>query len=274
MKDFHEKVIWITGASSGIGEALAHTFAREGARLVLSARREGELQRVKIELGVPNERVLVLPMDLTEIDTFEQKVAEVLDRFGQIDVVVQNAGVSQRALATESPLSVDRALMEVNYFGVVALTKAVLPHLLSRKTGLFVPISSLAGHTATPMRSGYAASKFAVRGFFDALRAEIWRDGLWVTTICPGYIRTAISVNALGPGGQPHRRMDDNQAHGMPADVCAEKILKAIRLRKREAYIGGLREVGGAYLKRYAPGLLWRLIRNYGISSKPVTSDQ
>lgn len=270
MKSFHGKVVWITGASSGIGEALAHAFARAGARLVLSARREAELQRVKTSLGVPLDRVLVLPMDLTEIEAFGMKVAAVLAHFGQIDVVVQNAGISQRATAVESPLSVDRALMEVNYFGVVGLTKAALPSMLARKTGLFVPISSIAGHVATPMRSGYAASKFAVRGFFDALRAEIWRDGLWVTTICPGYIRTAISVNALGPGGRVHRRMDDNQAQGMSAQECARQILKAIRARKREVYIGGLKEIAGVYLSRYAPGLLWRLIRNYGIQSEAV----
>jgi short-subunit dehydrogenase len=271
MNSFRDRVIWITGASSGIGEALAHAFAREGARLVLSARREAELRRVKNELGVPDDRVLVLPMDLAQSATFEAKVAEVLSHFGQVDIVVQNAGVSQRASALDTPLDADRALMEVNYFGVIALTKAVLPAMLARKSGLFVPISSVAGHVATPMRSGYAASKFAIRGFFDALRAEIWRDGLWVTTICPGYIRTAISLNALGPGGHPYRRMDDNQSRGLSADECATRILAAIRARKREVYIGGWKEVTGAYLSRYAPGLLWRMIRQYRIHAREGT---
>lgn len=267
---FNDQIVWITGASSGIGEALAHAFAREGSRLVLSARREAELQRVASELNLPTGRVLILPMDVTDTAAAAAHVQQVLDTFGAIDILVLNAGISQRSLARDTPLEVDRYLMDVNFFGVIALTKAALPAMLARKKGLFVPISSIAGHVATPMRTGYAASKFAVRGYFDALRAEIWRDGLWVTTICPGYIRTAISVNALNQHGQPNNRMDDNQANGLSAEACAAQILRAIRKRKREAYIGGLKETAGAYLKRYAPGLLWRMIRNYRISASDL----
>lgn len=267
---FTDQIVWITGASSGIGEALAHAFAREGSRLVLSARREAELNRVAAALALPPGRVLVLPMDVTDTASMTEHVNRVLAVFGGIDIVVLNAGLSQRSLAADTPLEVDRYLMEVNFFGVIALTKAVLPSMLARKKGLFVPVSSIAGHVAAPMRTGYAASKFAVRGYFDALRAEIWRDGLWVTTICPGYIRTAISVNALNQHGQPNNRMDDNQANGLSAEDCAGRILRAIRKRRREAYIGGLKETAGAYLKRYAPGLLWRMIRNYRITASDL----
>lgn len=267
---FQDKVIWVTGASSGIGEALAHALARCGARLVLSARREAELQRVAAATGLPPERVLVLPMDMTDPQTFPEKVQTLLQHFGQLDGVVQNAGLSQRGPAAETPLAVDRHLMEVNYFGVVALTKVTLPIFIHQESGLYVPISSIAGLVATPQRSAYAASKFALRGFFDALRAEVWQQGIQVSTICPGYIRTHISVNALNARGEPNGRMDENQARGLPADQCAERILRAVAAGRRETYIGGLKEVAGAYLKRYTPGLLWRLIRRYNIRSEPV----
>lgn len=267
MSTFRDQVVWITGASSGIGEALAHAFAHEGSRLVLSARRETELQRVAQELALPADRVRIVVMDMSQPDTFTACVQDVIQTFGRIDVLVQNAGISQRSLALESSIDVDRRLMEVNYFGVVALTKAVLPTLLAQKSGLIVPISSIAGYVATPMRTSYAASKFAIRGFFDSLRAEVWREGLWVTIICPGYIKTAISLNALNGRGEANNRMDKNQARGIPADVCATRILKALRSRKREVYIGGFKEVAGAYLKRYAPSLLWLMIRNYKIHS-------
>ncbi|MFT4032916.1 MAG: SDR family oxidoreductase [Siphonobacter sp.] len=268
MNTFNDKVVWITGASSGIGEALAHAFAKQKACLVLSSRREDELLRVEKSLGLPAGHVMLVRMDMTATETFPEKVESVIKRFGRIDILIQNAGISQRGLANESSLTIDRRIMEVNYFGVVGLTKVVLPYLLAQKNGIIVPISSIAGYVATPMRSSYAASKFAIRGFFDSLRAEIWREGLWVTIICPGYIKTAISLNALNAEGKPSQRMDDNQAKGINPEVCAQKILEAIRNRKREVYIAATREKMGMYLERFAPGLLWRIIRNYSIKSK------
>ena len=220
---------------------------------MLSARRQAELHRVAAATGLPPGRVLVLPMDMTEPQAFPEKIQTVLWHFGRLDGIIQNAGLSQRGPAAETPLEVDRRLMEVNYFGVVALTKAVLPLFLEQQSGLLVPIASVAGVVATPQRSGYAASKFALRGFFDALRAEVWQQHIQVSTICPGYIRTHISVNALNTSGQPSGRMDDNQARGLDAGVFAERLLKAVAAGRRETYIGGAREVAGAYLKRYAP---------------------
>lgn len=261
MINLRNKTVWITGASSGIGEALAYQFAQEGAKIVLSARRENELQRVAQATGLSENRVLILPMDMLEFDKFPAKVQTVLDYFGQIDFIVQNAGVSQRSYVMDTQFKVYRDLMELDFFSVVAFTQALLPHLTERKAGHFVVISSIAGKIGVPLRGGYGAAKHAVIGFFDSLRAEIWRDNINVTTICPGYIKTQISYNALDSSGNKHGKMDDNQAHGMTADVFAQKALKAIKTNKREVYIGGAYEVFGVYLKRFLPSIVYRMVR-------------
>ena len=261
MINLRNKTVWITGASSGIGEALAYQFAQEGAKIVLSARRENELQRVAQATGLSENRVLVLPMDMLEFDKFPAKVQTVLGYFGQIDFIVQNAGVSQRSYVMDTQFKVYRDLMELDFFSVVAFTQALLPHLTERKAGHFVVISSIAGKIGVPLRGGYGAAKHAVIGFFDSLRAEIWRDNINVTTICPGYIKTQISYNALDSSGNKHGKMDDNQAHGMTADVFAQKALKAIKTNKREVYIGGAYEVFGVYLKRFLPSIVYRMVR-------------
>ncbi|MCY7351441.1 MAG: SDR family oxidoreductase [Cytophagaceae bacterium] len=262
MKNLRQKTVWITGASSGIGEALAYEFARQGAKLVLSARRAGELQRVKTATGLPDANVLVLPLDMTDGASLPTAVETVLRTFGAIDIVVQNAGISQRSLIHETSLDVDRQIMEVNYFGVVALTKAVLPTMRERKQGHFVVISSVTGYVATPLRSAYAASKHAVRGFFDALRAENQDLGLRVTIACPGYIRTEVSKNALHGDGSQHGKMDQNQEKGMTPEECARQIVRAVKAGKLEVYPGG-KEILGIYLKRWFPGLVARMVKNW-----------
>jgi short-subunit dehydrogenase len=255
------KTVWITGASSGIGEALAYQFAKEGTKLVLSARRESELQRVANATGLSEKEVLVLPMDMLEFDKFPEKVQTVIEYFGQIDFVVQNAGVSQRSYVKDTKFEVYRDLMELDFFSVVAFTQALLPHMSERKEGHFVVISSIAGKIGVPLRGGYGAAKHAIIGFFDALRAEVWQDNINVTTICPGYIKTQISFNALDSTGNKHGKMDDNQANGMTADEFAKKALRAILTNKKEVYIGGAYEVFGVYLKRFLPSLVYRMVR-------------
>lgn len=262
MKNFNGKTVWITGASSGIGEAMAHEFAREGAKLVLSARREDELQRVKTATGLPDADVLILPLDMAEVDSMPAAVDLVLHRFGAVDVLVQNAGISQRSLVHETSLDVHRRIMEVNYFGVVALTNAVLPTMRSRKSGQVVVIGSVTGYVATPLRSAYAASKHAIRAFFDALRAENHDLGLRVTIACPGYIRTDVSKNALHGDGAKHGKMDQNQEKGMTPEACARQIVRAAKAEKREVYPGG-KEIFGIYLKRWLPGIVARAVRNW-----------
>ncbi|KAB7731265.1 SDR family oxidoreductase [Rudanella paleaurantiibacter] len=257
----NNKVVWITGASSGIGEALALELARRGARLVLSARREDELRRVANATNLPPTHVLVLPLDMTDLSGMAGHVQTVLDHFGQIDYVFQNAGITQRGSVAETQLPVYRQLMELNYFGVVALTQAVLPHMLRRGQGHFVVTSSVAGKIGTKQRSGYCASKHALHGFFDALRAEIAEAGLRVTTICPGYIRTPISLHALDAQGQKHARMDANQDKGMDPAECARQICQAVARGRDEVYVGGI-ETLGIYLARFWPALVRRIVRN------------
>jgi short-subunit dehydrogenase len=255
------KTVWITGASSGIGEALAYQFAKEGAKLVLSARRESELKRVAQATGLSEKDLLVLPMDMLEFEHFPAKVQTVIEHFGQIDFVVQNAGISQRSYVKDTKFQVYRDLFELDFFSVVAFTQALLPHFTERKSGHFVVISSIAGKIGVPLRGGYGAAKHAIIAFFDSLRAEVWQDNIHVTTICPGYILTQISVNALDSSGNKHGKMDDNQANGMTADVFAKKAIKAILSNKKEVYIGGVYEVFGVYLKRFLPSLVYRMVR-------------
>ena len=257
---FEDKVVWITGASSGIGAALAEAFAREGAKLVLSARRRAELDAVAAKCG---GEVLVLPLDLAESDSFSAAVGTVLERFPSIDVLVHNGGISQRALVHDTQLDVDRRIMEVNYFGTVALSKAVLPSMLKAKAGHFVVVSSVMGKIGTPKRSAYAASKHALHGFFDCLRAEVTSEGLFVTLVCPGYIRTEISKNALTGDGSPTNNMGDDIASGYPADRTAQQILDAVQSHKSEVYVGALgKERLALLLKRLTPGLLEAILRN------------
>ncbi|UOQ98946.1 SDR family oxidoreductase [Hymenobacter sp. 5317J-9] len=256
--DFQGQVVWITGASAGIGEALARAFAGQGARLVLSSRNEAELQRVQAACA-PAE-ALVLPLDLAAPDTFAAAVAAVQARFGHIDLLVNNGGISQRSLALDTSLAVDRRLMEVDYFGPVALSKAVLPGMLARRAGRIVVISSLVGKFGTPYRSAYAAAKHALHGFFDSLRAEIYTSGVGVTIICPGFIHTGVSVNALTGDGRALGEMDEATASGLaPADF-ARQALRAIAQDRNEVAIGG-RETWGLLLKRLAPGLFARVLR-------------
>lgn len=264
---FSDQVIWITGASSGIGEAMARDLARAGARLVLSSRRPEELERVRRSVARPDEHIIV-PLDLTQASTFPKAVADVLARCGRIDVLVNNGGVSQRALAMDATLEVERALMEVDYFGPVALTKAVLPSMRERRSGRIVVVSSVMGYVGTPGRSTYAAAKHALHGYFDSLRAEIWRDGIGVTLVCPGYVKTAVSDNAVGPRGEKHGKTDGTHLTGISAEKCSAAIVRAIANGREEVYVG--REVYAIYVKRFLPWLYSRIVRRmkFSVSAK------
>ncbi len=259
--NINNKVVWITGASSGIGEALAYQFAKSGAKLVLSARRESELQRVAKATNLSENEVFVLPMDMLDMSCFDEKVKVVLAKFGQIDIVVQNAGISQRSYVQDTDFKVYRDIFELDFFSVVAFTQAILPHFLAQKSGYFVGISSVAGKLGVPLRSGYCAAKHAMIGFMDALRAEVHKENVFVTTICPGYINTAISLVAIDGQGKNWGKMDDNQAKGMNVNACAEQILKAVKNNKNEVFVGGWYEGLGMYLKRFFPSIVYRMVR-------------
>ncbi|MFQ5349692.1 MAG: SDR family oxidoreductase [Thermoanaerobaculia bacterium] len=256
---WQEKVVWITGASSGIGEAVAREVGRRGARLVLSARRRERLEALRREIG-ESERHAVVPLDLADTAAIPAVVEAALAHAGHIDVMVHNAGISQRALVIDTALAVDRHLLEVNFFGTVALTKALLPAMLEAGGGRFVVVTSLVGKIGTPLRSGYAASKHALHGFFDSLRAELWERGIRVTLVCPGFIKTELPLAALTGDGSPQGKMDRAQLAGYPADRCAEKIVTAVERDREEVLIGG-KEKHAVYLKRFLPRLFSRLIR-------------
>lgn len=257
---FKQKRVWITGASSGIGEALSHAFAAQGAHLILSARNLSELQRVASECTHKGAAsVLVQPLDLAQHDSIPGIAQKVLAEIGKLDILINNGGISQRSLVQETAFEVDRQLINVNYLGTVALTKAVLPTLLTHQLGHIVTITSLVGKFGSPLRSSYAASKHALHGFFDSLRAELAATPIKITLICPGYIRTNVSVNALTGSGAKQGTMDEATGKGMLPDVLAHHILKAIADGKEEAYFGG-KEVLGVYLKRFFPGYFSKLI--------------
>ena len=256
---FANQVVWITGASSGIGEALAHTFAREGATLVLSSRRAAELERVRAALPRATEH-LVRPLDLAHSENFPALAAEVVKKIGRVDVLVNNGGVGQRALALATTAAVERRIMEVDFFGPVALTKAVLPAMLARGAGQIVIVSSVMGHVGTPGRSSYAAAKHAVEGYFASLRAELWRTGVGVTIASPGYVRTRVSANALGADGTAHGRTDETHQRGISAERCARVIVRGVARGREEIYIGGT-ELAAIYLQRLSPWLWSRLVR-------------
>jgi len=256
---FQNKVVWITGASSGIGEHLAYAFAARGAKLILSSRNEAELERVKDQCRGAAQ-VLILPLDVAQFDSIPDAVKKASDQFGQIDILVNNAGISQRALAKDSSFEVDKRIMDVNYLGTVAMTKAVLPLMLAKQSGHIVVMSSVMGKVGFPGRSAYAASKHALHGFFDTLRAEVFKDNIKVTILCPGYVQTNVTVNALKGDGSKNNVMAEETKQGMPADVFASKALRAIGAGKEEALIGG-KETIGVYLKRFFPGVLSGIIR-------------
>lgn len=266
---FADQVVWITGASSGIGEAMAREFAREGARLVLSSRRTAELERVRLGCERPDHH-RVLPFDLADTTSFADLARSVISGAAGVDVLVNNGGVGQRALAVDTDEPVERAIMEVNYFAPVALSKAVLPSMLSRGRGQIVVVSSVMGYVGTPGRSSYAAAKHALHGYFDSLRAEVASRGIAITLICPGYVRTQISLNALGPRGEPHGRVDPKTARGITPERCARGIVRAAARRQREAYIGGW-EVAGIFLQRFVPGLFARIVRRmkFSVADQP-----
>lgn len=265
MAQLGNKVVWLTGASSGIGEALAYELSRKGARLILSARRKEELERVKGNCpSGAQPGIRVLPLDLEKPETLQLSTEAAIQLFGHIDMLINNGGISQRSLVAETAIAVDRRIMEVNYFGGIALTKYLLPHFVARKQGHFVNISSVTGKFGTPYRSGYAASKHALHGFFDAVRAEHHRDNIKVTMVCPGFIHTPITLSALTADGTPLNKMDEAQFKGKPADWCARKIVSAIEKNKEEVYIGG-KEVLAVYLKRFFPKIFSRVIRNVAV---------
>ena len=262
---FKDQVFWITGASSGIGKSLTIELANLGAKLIISSRNESALSEVKKQCKFP-ENIAVLALDLEAYDDLVTKVDEAISVFGRIDVLVNNGGISQRSLVKDTSIAVDKRLMDINYLGTVALTKALLPHFIENKSGHFVVTTSIVGKIGTPLRSTYAATKHALHGFFDSLRAEHHNDNITVTLVCPGFVTTNVSKNALTGDGSPQDTMDIATENGIHPDEFAKQMLKAIRNKREEVYIAGIKEKLGVYTKRFFPKLLSKMIRKLSVT--------
>jgi len=230
------KTIWITGASSGVGEGMATVFHREGAELILSARRKDELERVRASCtGTGN--ITLVPFDITDAKARAAAAESVLDRFSRIDILVNNAGIGQRSLAKDTTLEVERRVMEVDYFGPVALTKLVLPRMLEQQSGHLIVTSSVAGKHAVPMHTSYCAAKHALHGYFDTLRIEHLKDNIAVTLLVIAGIRSHVFEHALTGDGSEYGRNDWGDSVGMTAETCAERVVEAIEKRESEVLI-------------------------------------
>lgn len=253
------KIIWVTGASSGIGEALCYQLNELGAKLIISSRNREALYQVKGKCKNNPLDVHVLPLDLENTDSLKDITNEALKIFNKIDIIIHSGGISQRSLALETELSVAQRIMNINFWGTVALTQHVLPSMLSKNSGHIVIISSLVGKFGTKLRSAYSASKHALHGYFDSLRSEI-DPAIKITIVCPGFIKTNVTINALTADGSKQNSMDDAQANGMLANECALQIIKAISSGKEEVYIGG-KEKYGVLLKRFLPKLFSKIVK-------------
>ncbi|MEE2996665.1 MAG: SDR family oxidoreductase [Pseudomonadota bacterium] len=252
---FLDSVIWITGASSGIGAEMAMQFYAEGAHLVMSSRDRTALKSVGSTCNGLGE-ILILPLDVTDEKAVIAAAQQVIDRFGRVDVLVNNAGLTQRSLIAETSLDVYRRIMDVNFFGPLLMTKAVLPAMLDMEAGQIVCVTSVAGKYGSPMRSGYNAAKHAAHGFFESLREEVSAHGISVTLILPGAVKTNVSLNALCGDGSRYNKMDPFLAMGMEPAECARRTLNAIHGRKREVMIATGVARRNVWLKRLSPALL------------------
>lgn len=248
----HQQVVWITGASSGIGAAMARAFSMAGAFVILSARRRQALESVAASL--PNE-AMVLPLDLTDQSAIGPAAEQALAWRGRVDVLVNNAGVSQRSETQHTKQETARRLMEVNFFCATALTAAVLPAMLSKGQGHIVNMTSVAAYVAAPERAYYSASKHALRAWSNTLRAELGGSGVHVTMVCPGFVSTDISKKALDGEGIPIGRPDPQVSGGLTAEEVALQVLPALRGRKREVRIGGV-EIMAIYWQRFCPWIV------------------
>lgn len=255
------KTVWITGASSGIGEACAYEYARQGSALILTSSSEERLAPVAErcrELGAGD--VEVLPYDLSLPDGIQSLVFDAWDFKGRIDTLICNAGISQRATVGQTSPEMLRRIMEVDFFAPALMAAAILPLMIGAGGGSIAVTTSIAGYFGFPLRCAYSSAKHALYGYFETLRAEYGSRGIRVTLICPGRVRTGISLKALGPGGIPHAQMDPGQAGGIRAAAAAHRIVRAVSRGRREVFVGGA-ELLMVWIKRFFPGLCARLVR-------------
>ncbi|MGV6846030.1 MAG: SDR family oxidoreductase [Lutibacter sp.] len=259
------KIFWITGASSGIGRALTIELSKRKVKLIISGRNKDALNKT-VDFCENKNLIKTLPFDLEDFSEMKKITEKAVSFFGKIDVLINNGGISQRSLAVDTNLSVDEKIMNVNYLGTVALTKAILPYFIKQQSGYFVVITSIVGKIGTPLRSTYSASKHALHGFFDSLRAEVYPYHIKVMLVCPGFVQTQVSINALTGNGNPQNKMDEATKNGIKPAIFAQKLISAIKSEKQEVYIAGFKEKLGVYLKRFFPKLLSTVIRKTNVT--------
>jgi dehydrogenase/reductase SDR family member 7B len=260
MDTYRDKVVWITGASSGIGEALSYAFANEGAMLVLSARRLDEMERVKNNC-TNSSTVQLLIIDLSKVDELPAKAEWVIKTMGRIDILINNAGISQRSIAIETTFEVYRRIMEINFFGTIQLTKLVLPHFIEKNEGQFVTISSVAGKIGLPLRTAYSASKFALEGFFGSLRTEIYKTNIKILMVRPGAVKTNIAVNALLGDGNAFNKKDKMIDSGIAPEIVAASVLQAIKQNKKELEVSSSKEKILLIINRFMPRAIFNIVK-------------
>ncbi len=248
------KIVWITGASSGIGAELAKIYSHRGIKLILSSRNVRALERVKSECYYP-ENIKILPIDLNDFYAAPALVKKAYNIFGRIDILINNAGVSQRSLIVDTQFDVLKKLIEINYLGTVALSRALLPFFLKQGFGHYVVVSSVMGKYGSPFRSGYSAAKHALHGFFDVMRMEHQKDNINVTIICPGFVRTPIAMNSLKGDGSVLGVDDLATRKGLKVEDFARKMVRSVDQKKWEVQFGK-KELLGVYLKRLSNKLL------------------
>ncbi len=253
-----QKIIWITGASSGLGEALAYHWAAPVTQLVLSGRNLEQLGVVAEKCREKGALTRIIAFDLTVAEEVAAAVDTFQSEFPRIDILVNNGGISQRSMLIDTPVEVARRIMEVDFWGHVELTRQLLPFMVKTGGCNLVVISSLTGLFGFPMRSAYSAAKHALHGFFETLRLEHFKDHIYVTMVCPGMIRTNISLHALTASGSEHGLMDKGQENGVTAEKCAKIIVKAVQKNRNEVIIGK-KDVIMPYLKRYVPWLFYKI---------------
>jgi dehydrogenase/reductase SDR family member 7B len=255
---FADKVVWITGASSGIGESLVYRFVRMGAKVIASSNDLPGLERVKEACGSKTSGIRCVPFDLSDTSGIEKIVAEQIKTFGKIDFLLNIGGVSQRARIDETPMWLDRKIFEGNYFGTIALTKAVLPYMIGQKSGHILATSSISGRFGFPLRSAYSASKQALHGFFETLYLENKSSNIKTSVIIPGRVSTSISYHALTADGNKHGQLDEGLARGLSPDRAAAIIIRGIKKDKREILVGRS-EMLLLHIRRYMPWLFFRI---------------
>jgi len=257
--DITNKVVWVIGASSGIGEATVKELSNKNCKIVLSARRKNELERVAKNLDIPSESILILPIDLEFSEKAGDWTKKIIEKFGRIDILINNGGISQKSFAMDTSTATEKKIMDINYFGNVAIAKSVIPIMQKQQEGKIVVITSIVGKFGLPELSTYAASKHALYGFYESLRLEVLKDKIDVLLVSPGFINTNVAINAIKGDGTLVKENSDAQENGMKPSKFAKTLVKAIQSHKNHIYIGN-KELLSIPFKTFLPNLFYSIM--------------